>query len=220
EVEIVQRMGVKPPEPSESLSIDALGVLQGEADRVFVAREVVDYAVNLVFASREPERFGLADLREFLSYGASPRASLGLIAAGRALALLRGRSYVLPQDVYDVAPDIFRHRMVLSYEALARDVGVNDVLGRILSTVPAPRVAPSQDHSAVTAGPAVAAPSPAPEHHLPPRPVAEAPSAGGPAPTPWVPPSSVPSPPPARPAATGTDDQPDDGVWSPPGDGR
>jgi MoxR-like ATPase len=160
EVEIVQRMGVAPPEPRESLSIEALAVLQDEADKVFVAREVIDYAVNLVFATREPERFGMADLDEILSYGASPRASLGLIAAGRALAMLRGRSYVLPQDVYDVAPDIFRHRLVLSYEALARDISVNDVLGRILSTVPAPRVAPSQDPSAHLPAPSASLPAP------------------------------------------------------------
>lgn len=148
EVEIVQRMGVAPPQPHESLSIEQLGLLQGAAEQVFVAREVVDYAVSLVFATREPERFGMADLKPLLSFGASPRASLGLVAAGRALALLRGRPYVLPQDIYDVAPDIFRHRLVLSYEALAQDVGVEDVLGRILATVPAPRVAPSQDPSA------------------------------------------------------------------------
>jgi MoxR-like ATPase len=148
EVEIVQRMGVSPPQPHETLSIESLAELQRTAEGIFVAREVIDYAVSLVFATREPERFGLADLRELVTYGASPRASLGLIAAGRALALLRGRSYVLPQDVFDVAPDILRHRLVLSYEALARDLGVDDVLGRLLSTVPAPRVAPSQDPSA------------------------------------------------------------------------
>ena len=148
EVEIVQRMGVAPPQAREALTIEGLAHLQEVADSVFVAREVVDYAVNLVFATREPERYGLGELKELLSYGASPRASLGLVAAGRALALLRGRSYVLPQDVFDVAPDILRHRLVLSYEALARDVVVDDVLGRILSTVPAPRVAPSQDPTA------------------------------------------------------------------------
>ena len=151
EVEIVQRMGVAPPQPREALSIEALAQLQDVADATFVAREVIDYAVNLVFASREPARFGLPELRELLSFGASPRASLGLVAAGRALALMRGRTYVLPQDVFDVAPDILRHRLVLSYEALARDVGVDDVLGRILSTVPAPRMAPSQDPSALHA---------------------------------------------------------------------
>ena len=123
------------------------------ADSIFVAREVVDYAVSLVFATRQPDRFGLADLGELVAYGASPRASLGLVAAGRALAMMRGRTYVLPQDVFDVAPDILRHRLVLSYEALARDVGVDDVLGRLLSTVPAPRVAPSQDQSSRVATP-------------------------------------------------------------------
>jgi MoxR-like ATPase len=153
EVEIVQRMGVAPPQPRESLTIGALAALQRTSDSIFVAREVIDYAVSLVFATREPDRFGLADLRELVTYGASPRASLGLIAAGRALALLRGRSYVLPQDVFDVAPDILRHRLVLSYEALARDLDVDDVLGRLLSTVPAPRVAPSQDPSAHGARP-------------------------------------------------------------------
>jgi MoxR-like ATPase len=190
EVEIVQRMGVAPPEPSEALSIEGLAQLQDEADKIFVAREVVDYAVNLVFATREPERFGMADLSDILSYGASPRASLGLIAAGRALALLRGRTYVLPQDVYDVAPDIFRHRMVLSYEALARDISANDVLARVLSTVPAPRVAPSQDptaHQPAAWATAPVTPSPA----APPPPPASATT-----PAPWVPPASMPAPPP------------------------
>ena len=152
EVEIVQRMGVRPPKPRESLSIEALALLQDVAEQIFVAREVVDYAVSLVLATRNPERFGLVDLRELIAYGASPRASLGLVAAGRAMALLRGRSYVLPQDVFDVAPDILRHRLVLSYEALARDLSVDDVLGRLLSTVPAPRVAPSQDHTSIAPG--------------------------------------------------------------------
>lgn len=148
EVEIVQRMGVSPPRPEETLTIGALARLQEIADSVFVAREVVDYAVSLVLASREPERFGLADLDELVAHGASPRASLGLVAAGRALALLRGRSYVVPQDVFDMAPDILRHRLVLSYEALARDVSVEEILARLLSTVPAPRMLPSQDPSA------------------------------------------------------------------------
>ena len=158
EVEIVQRMGVRPPEPTRSLTIENLAELQAVADSVFVAREVVDYAVSLVFASRHPDRYGLADLSDLVAYGASPRASLGLVAAGRALALLRGRTYVLPQDVFDVAPDVLRHRLVLSYEALARDIGVDDVLARLLSTVPAPRVTPSQDPSAIHLGHGQASP--------------------------------------------------------------
>jgi MoxR-like ATPase len=237
EVEIVQRMGVAPPEPKESLTIDALGHLQGEADKIFVAREVVDYAVNLVFATREPERFGMADLREFLQYGASPRASLGLVAAGRALALLRGRAYVLPQDIYDVAPDIFRHRFVLSYEALARDITVNDVLARILATVPAPRVAPSQDHTSHRApaapsgwgqaAPVPAAPVTAAQAPMPPASPAPSPAAWDAAatPAPWASPPASPAPAPTpTPAldpadeATGTDN-PSSG-WGAPGEAR
>jgi MoxR-like ATPase len=145
EVEIVQRMGVAPPRADETLGLDELVELQAAADRVYVDRSVVDYAVNLVLATRDPAKYGLADLTSLVSYGASPRASLGLVAAGRALAMLRGRSYVLPQDVFDVAPDILRHRLVLSYEALAREISADHVLARVVSTVPAPRIAPSQD---------------------------------------------------------------------------
>ncbi len=150
EVEIVQRMGVAPPRASEVVALDELVDLQAASDRVYVDRSVVDYAVNLVLATRDPQKFGLADLTSLVSYGASPRASLGLVAAGRAMALLRGRSYVLPQDVFDVAPDILRHRLVLSYEALAREISADHVLARVLSTVPAPRIAPSQDGQAVS----------------------------------------------------------------------
>ena len=104
EVEIVQRMGVSPPRASEVLGLDELVELQTAADQVYVDRSVVDYAVSLVLATRDPAKYGLADLTSLVSYGASPRASLGLIAAGRALAMLRGRTYALPQDVFDVAP--------------------------------------------------------------------------------------------------------------------
>jgi MoxR-like ATPase len=137
EVEIVHRMGVNPPEPTQVLSAEAVLGLQAAADAVYVDPGVVDYAVNVVFATREPADHGLSDLKGMIAYGASPRASLGLVAAGRALALLRGRDYALPQDVFDVAPDVLRHRLVLSYEALADGVDVDDVLVRVLSTVPA-----------------------------------------------------------------------------------
>jgi MoxR-like ATPase len=201
-------MGVTPPEPRESLSIEALGELQGVADSIFVAREVIDYAVSLVLATREPSRFGLADLEELVAYGASPRASLGLVAAGRAIALLRGRSYVLPQDVFDVAPDILRHRLVLSYEALARDISVDDVLGRLLSTVPAPRVTPSQDPSARL---------PRPDHFGSTGPTPASSEGGAPGPAP-VGPSWGTHPDSAGPAVWGTDGRPSgstgtDGGW-------
>jgi MoxR-like ATPase len=145
EVQIVQRMGVSPPRASEVLSLFDLVALQKAADSVYVDRAVMEYGVNLVFATRNPDAYGLADLSPLIAFGASPRASLGLVAGGRALALLRGRTYALPQDLFDVAPDILRHRLVLSYEALARDITPDHILARVLSTVPAPRVAPSQD---------------------------------------------------------------------------
>ena len=144
EVEIVQRMGTNPPEATQVVELDQVKALQNAADRVYVDRSVLEYAVNLVLCTRAPENFGLAELRTFIELGASPRASIGLIRGGRALALLRGRSYLTPQDVFDVAPEILRHRLLLSYEALAQDVDVEQVMTRVLSTVPAPRVTPTQ----------------------------------------------------------------------------
>ncbi len=147
EVAIVQRMGVEPPEPAQVLDLDDLARLQQVARDLYVDRGVVDYAVSLTMATRQPAAYHLGDLTDLISYGASPRASLGLIAAGRALALMRGRQYVLPQDVFDVAPEILRHRIVLTYEALAQDLTTDLLINRVLATVPAPRIAPSQDPS-------------------------------------------------------------------------
>lgn len=145
EVEIVQRMGVRPPVANQVLDLDDLLVLQEHARNVYVDRNVVDYAVSLTLATRDPSAYGLGDLAPMISYGASPRASLGLVAAARALAVIRNRNYVLPQDIFDVAPEVMRHRLVLSYEALARDITADHVVAGILATVPAPRVAPSQE---------------------------------------------------------------------------
>ena len=148
EVEIVQRMGVHPPHAEQVLSLEDLIRLQEAADAVFAHRAVVDYAVRIVHATRAPAEHNLADLAKSIDYGASPRASLGLVAGARALALLRGRDYVLPQDIVDVAPDVLRHRLVLSYEALADGVSIDDLLTKLIATVPAPRLAPSQDPTA------------------------------------------------------------------------
>jgi MoxR-like ATPase len=144
EAQIVARMGVRPPHAEQVLSLDRLVALQEATDRVQVAPSVADYAVRLVLATREPAKHDLPDLTDLVSWGASPRATLGLVAAGRALALLRGRSYVVPQDVFDVAMDVLRHRVVPSYEALAQGVSVEEILARLLSTVPAPIVTPAQ----------------------------------------------------------------------------
>ena len=149
ELEIVRRMGVTPPQADTVLPIADLARLQrAAAEGTYVDVSVMEYAVNLVLATRDPARCGRADLAPLLDHGASPRASLGLVAAGRALALMRRRSWVLPQDIFDVAPDVLRHRVVLSYEALAQGVDADGVLAQILGTVVAPRISPSQDPTA------------------------------------------------------------------------
>jgi MoxR-like ATPase len=157
EREIVYRMGVHPPEPHTVLEPAELRRLQEVASQVFVHHALVDYVVRLVIATRTPGEHGLTDVAGWVSYGASPRASLGIIAAGRALALVRGRDYVLPQDVVDVVPDVLRHRLVLSYDALADGVPLDHIISRVLQTVPLPQVSARPQ-----AGPGpLAAPAPA-----------------------------------------------------------
>ncbi len=150
-------MSVNPSHAAKVLSLDDLRRLQKTAGQVFAHRAVVDYAVRLVHATREPAQYELGELTAQIAYGASPRASLGLIAAARGMALLRRRDYVLPQDVVDVALDVMRHRVVLSYEALADGLSVDQLLQTVLDRVPAPRLAPSQDATALPPPPPVAA---------------------------------------------------------------
>ncbi|OLR94572.1 AAA family ATPase [Actinokineospora bangkokensis] len=140
EREIVYRMGVTPPVPQQVLTPGELTRLQNVASGVFVHHALVDYTVRLVLATRTPAEHGLTDVAGWIAYGASPRASLGIVAASRALALVRGRDYVLPQDVVDVVPDVLRHRLVLSYDALADGVPVEHMVSRVLQTVPLPQV--------------------------------------------------------------------------------
>src|SRR5437588_2914346 len=139
EVEIVRRMSVAAPVAQTVLPVEELLALQQAADAVFIHDAIVDYAVRLVLATRAPAEHGLADLTGLISHGASPRATLGLVAASRALALLRGREFVLRQDVYDIAPDVLRHRLLLSYEAIADGVTAEHVVKRIVGSVLAPR---------------------------------------------------------------------------------
>jgi MoxR-like ATPase len=145
EREIVYRVSVKIPEPNTVLTPTELMALQAKADEVFVHNALVDYAVRLVVATRAPAEHGLSDVAQLIQYGASPRASLGIVRATRALALLRGRDYALPQDVQDIAPDILRHRLVLSYDALADDIPADAVVARVLASIPPPSVAPRQN---------------------------------------------------------------------------
>ncbi len=144
EREIIYRMGSTPPVAETVLGPDDLVRMQRTTSQVFVHHALVDYVVRLVTATRAPRQHGMEDVASWVSYGASPRASLGLIAASRALALIRGRDYVLPQDVLDVTADVLRHRLVLSYDALADGVPADHVVRRILQTVPLPQVAPRQ----------------------------------------------------------------------------
>jgi len=144
ELAILYRMSVDPPVAHQILDPDQVIALQRAADRVFVHHAIAEYAVRLVLATRDLPAFGLPDLGGLVAFGASPRATLGLVAAGRALALLRGRDYVLPRDVRDVARDVVAHRLVLSLEALADDVPASGIVDRILQVVPEPQVAPRQ----------------------------------------------------------------------------
>ncbi|BCJ63157.1 AAA family ATPase [Polymorphospora rubra] len=153
EREIVYRMGISAPEPEAVFTSTDLIGLQRKADQVFVHNALVDYTVRLVLATRSPAEHGLADIAPLIQYGASPRASLGIVRATRALALMRGRDYALPQDVQDIAPDILRHRLVLSYDALADDIPADHVVNRIMSTIPLPSVAPRQNSAPPQAAP-------------------------------------------------------------------
>ncbi len=145
EREIVYRVGVSAPEPAQIFAPEDLLGLQGKTDEVFVHTALVDYAVRLVLSTRSPAEYGMPDVAGLVQYGASPRASLGIVRAARALALLRGRDYALPQDIQEIAPDILRHRLVLSYDALADGIPAEQIVDRVLATVPLPTVTPRQN---------------------------------------------------------------------------
>jgi MoxR-like ATPase len=140
EREIVYRMGNSVPTVSPVLDPHTMVRLQKVAGNVFVHHALVDYVVRVINATRRPAEVGLTDVAGWLSYGASPRATLGIVAAARALALVRGRDYVIPQDVVEMIPDVLRHRLVLSYDALADEVDADQVITRVLQTVGLPQV--------------------------------------------------------------------------------
>ncbi|MDT8304407.1 MAG: MoxR family ATPase [Anaerolineae bacterium] len=137
---IVERMTAALNRVQRVVETEQLLALQEVVDGVYVDPALIEYAVKLVTATRQPAAVGLGDLAPYLSFGASPRASINLILAGRALAFVRGRHYALPQDIRDLAADVIRHRLVLSYEALAEDISADDLLQRILGAVPLPEV--------------------------------------------------------------------------------
>jgi MoxR-like ATPase len=143
---IVSRVTGAAQAVSRVASTDQLIALQARCRAVFVDPSLIQFAVRVVNATRNPADSGLPDLARYIIYGASPRASIGMIEAGRALAFLRGRDYVLPEDVLDIAPDVLRHRVVLSYEALSEGVTGEDVIGRVLRVVPTPEK-PLESHA-------------------------------------------------------------------------
>ena len=138
EFEILRRMSVQPPEPTNVLSPEKVRELQDQASNVFVHNLVAEYIVRLVLATRTPAEFGMPDLTAVIQIGCSPRATLGLVAAARALALIHGRDYVLPTDVQAVAKDVMSHRLVLGFDAVADNIAPAQVVERIVAMVPPP----------------------------------------------------------------------------------
>jgi MoxR-like ATPase len=135
---IVQRVTGPRVSANPVASTAQLAKLQETCRRVYVDPSLIQYAVKLVSATRTPEKHGLKDLGRFITYGASPRATINLTEASRALAMLRGRTYVLPEDMSDLVPDVFRHRVVLSYEALSEGLTADAIIGKIMARIVAP----------------------------------------------------------------------------------
>ena len=148
---IVERVTGPPVAVSPVATTEQLAELQRECRRGYVDPALMQYAVRLVSATREPERHGIKDLSRLLTFGASPRATIHMIEGARALAFLRGRDYVLPEDVTDIAPDVMRHRLVLSYEALAEGKSADDIVRTVMKHV-APPEKPLQSHVRVANG--------------------------------------------------------------------
>jgi len=135
---IVERVTGVATTVSAVCSTTQLLELQAECRKIYVDPGLMQYAVKLVSATRRPERYGMKDMARYITFGASPRATINMIEGSRALAFLRGRSYVLPEDVIDLVPDVLRHRLVLSYEALSDGQTADQIVMRVLQSIPAP----------------------------------------------------------------------------------
>ena len=140
ELTIVHRQLVKPPELRQALSLEDLKALQQVVFSVYVDPTLISYAVDIAEATRNPAGRGLGDLADYIAYGASPRGPISLVMAARALALVRGRDYVLAEDLHALAKDALRHRLVLTYQALAEEVSPDTILDRVLAAVPVPQI--------------------------------------------------------------------------------
>jgi len=140
ELTIVQRQLKAPPELRETLTLDNLRSLQEAVFSIYVDPGLVSYAVTLADATRNPAAHGVAEIGDWVSFGASPRGPISLVQSSRAFALLRGRDYVVVDDLRALAKDALRHRLVLSYQALAENVSADDILDRVLAAVPTPQI--------------------------------------------------------------------------------
>jgi MoxR-like ATPase len=138
ELVVVQRVTGPATSVSAVASMSQLHELQHECRQVYVDPSLMQYAVKLVSATRRPERYGLADLAQYITFGASPRATIGLIEGARALAFMRGRNYALPEDMTGLVADVLRHRLVLSYEALADGLNADQIIERVQKKIPVP----------------------------------------------------------------------------------
>ena len=145
EFAIVQRVTGVAMDVAAAATTEQLLQLQQECRKCYVDPGLVSYAVKLVAATRDPARFGLKDLTRYITFGASPRATINLIEGARAMAFLRGRNYALPEDVIDLVPDVFRHRLVLSYEALSDGLTADAIIMQVLKAIPKPEK-PLQSH--------------------------------------------------------------------------
>jgi MoxR-like ATPase len=140
ELTVVARSLEEAPSLAHVLSIDELQTLQKQATEVFVDPALISWTVDVATATRRPQDHGLNDIADYVAFGASPRGPISLVAAGRALALIRGRDYVVPADLEALVRDAFRHRLVLSYRALAEEVPPDTILDAVLAAVPAPQI--------------------------------------------------------------------------------
>jgi MoxR-like ATPase len=140
ELTIVQRQLVPHPELREAVTLDELKALQQAVFEIYVDPALISYAVSVAAATRDPAAVGLPGLGEYISFGASPRGPISVIQAARALALVRGRDYATAEDVQQLAKDALRHRLVLSYQALAEGISPDQILEQVLEKVPAPAV--------------------------------------------------------------------------------
>ena len=143
---VVERMTGPLATVQPVLTTEQLLALQREADKVFVDPVLMEYVVRIVTATRSPKEYGVPDIAKYITYGASPRASINIVLTARALAFMRGRSYVLAQDISDMAVDVLRHRIVLSYEALSDDVTSDTLIAKVMERIPVP-TAPMQGHA-------------------------------------------------------------------------